>query len=609
MAMKNVKLDPYTIAELKTNIVGKKNKIIIKIDRIFESDDLDKVVPYTKPNLEKYWLENNSPDIYLKIVETEQKGYKRYFILDNINNLLYIPLTNKDKNIVDYATTNLSYLIRVIDYNFYRDVSRTGKKYVKCNIGSMHEIIFGEKAGRGYKLDHINSNGLDNRRENLRKVTDRENSLNLDTDNRLIGCCWRPKYSQWEAMIKVNGIQKSLGRFENKLDAIKQYDKIAIHLYGEIKQLNQIDGKIILTEDEIQEVKNNPQKYHDFLYRQQIKDAKRVLPKNIRQSTTSSGYTYYKGITKFFISEELAFSYLENFKNSLKEYNVRALINCEVKHDSNKNKYFFTLEISKSFQKLEDTISFAKRVKEEIADKDQLQREKLEKEIDQHRNEDGIAFLKMKNSDDTYSDVMVIDEDWLDFVHYSWHNNGKGDGYPTNSDLGDLHIVILKKHFPIEYDNRKDDETVDHKNRNVLDATIQNLRLAGSSLQSQNRIVNRNSLVPYTGVHAVQGGFYALYKKERSNVKYETAEEASAKYNEMAFKDNAKCRLNIIPDKKTRIVDIFGIENLKQINIDDIKALADVKEIFRINQWHKGLNDMRLKDIKKYKEIIKEKIK
>lgn len=59
--------------------------------------------------------------------------------------------------------------------------NKTG--YLVYKVGhkhySVHQLIMG-KAPKGFCIDHINRNKLDNRRKNLRFVTYSENSINSD---------------------------------------------------------------------------------------------------------------------------------------------------------------------------------------------------------------------------------------------------------------------------------------------------------------------------------------------------------------------------------------------------------------------------------------------
>ena len=77
----------------------------------------------------------------------------------------------------------------------------------------------------GYKYyDHIDRNELNNRKNNLRRCTEKENlrnkSLYKNNKSNVTGVCWHKKNEKWTAGIRVNKIQKYLGSFSNKEDAI-----------------------------------------------------------------------------------------------------------------------------------------------------------------------------------------------------------------------------------------------------------------------------------------------------------------------------------------------------------------------------------------------------
>jgi len=97
----------------------------------------------------------------------------------------------------------------------------------------MHRVILERMGFNLDKLetDHINRNGLDNRRLNLRAVTDFENNLNRSlpkhntsgymgvvSDKRL-------KKKKWQAQIYINGKHIRLGSFFSKLEATKKYQE------------------------------------------------------------------------------------------------------------------------------------------------------------------------------------------------------------------------------------------------------------------------------------------------------------------------------------------------------------------------------------------------
>jgi hypothetical protein len=93
----------------------------------------------------------------------------------------------------------------------------------------MHREILCAPAG--LTVDHINGDGLDNRRSNLRLATNAENSRNRVVgfrmrgrrSSRYRGVCFdrsHPK-SPWLATIRVNYVKKYLGRFETEEEAAK----------------------------------------------------------------------------------------------------------------------------------------------------------------------------------------------------------------------------------------------------------------------------------------------------------------------------------------------------------------------------------------------------
>ena len=100
----------------------------------------------------------------------------------------------------------------------------TRSKY-KNNTLRLHRIISGAKGGE--QVDHINRNKLDNRKENLRIVTNQQNSFNsgdyLTNTSGHKGVSWDKEKEKWEANICVDYKKKFLGYFSNKIDAAKAY--------------------------------------------------------------------------------------------------------------------------------------------------------------------------------------------------------------------------------------------------------------------------------------------------------------------------------------------------------------------------------------------------
>jgi len=96
---------------------------------------------------------------------------------------------------------------------------------------------------KGMVCDHINGNGIDNRKKNLRQGTYAQNSWNRPKakgKSRSIykGVSLHKKDLKWQAQICVQGQRKYLGRFQNQLDAAKAYDHAAKKYYGQFAVLN-----------------------------------------------------------------------------------------------------------------------------------------------------------------------------------------------------------------------------------------------------------------------------------------------------------------------------------------------------------------------------------
>lgn len=104
----------------------------------------------------------------------------------------------------------------------------------------MHRMIL--SAPDGVPVDHINRNGLDNRRENLRLCTQSENMANRgpEKDNALglKGVSWDKVNKKWRAQIRWHGKSKAIGRYNSPEEAARAYDAAARELHGEFAWTN-----------------------------------------------------------------------------------------------------------------------------------------------------------------------------------------------------------------------------------------------------------------------------------------------------------------------------------------------------------------------------------
>lgn len=85
--------------------------------------------------------------------------------------------------------------------------------------------------------DHVDGNGLDNRRCNLRPATGTQNRQNLrlaaNNTSGIKGVSWAAREQRWRSVIRVNGGYVSLGYYANLDAAAEAYAQASAKLHGE----------------------------------------------------------------------------------------------------------------------------------------------------------------------------------------------------------------------------------------------------------------------------------------------------------------------------------------------------------------------------------------
>ncbi len=111
----------------------------------------------------------------------------------------------------------------------------------------MHREIMKRKLKRelqnNEEVDHINGDGFDNRRCNLRLCDTQKNSFNKKKQRSKAtsiykGVSWKKDRHSWHARIEFNTKTMHLGYFTKEIDAGKAYDTAAIKYFGEFARLN-----------------------------------------------------------------------------------------------------------------------------------------------------------------------------------------------------------------------------------------------------------------------------------------------------------------------------------------------------------------------------------
>lgn len=129
--------------------------------------------------------------------------------------------------------------------------SRATTRYVRASVRSadgkwtyvlMHRLILA--VGPGVVVDHVNHDGLDNRRANLRvcSLTQNNGNRRLNRNNRsgFKGVYRDTRPGKWRAVLRVNGRARTLGRYASPEEAAKAYDEAAIAHFGEFALTNSV---------------------------------------------------------------------------------------------------------------------------------------------------------------------------------------------------------------------------------------------------------------------------------------------------------------------------------------------------------------------------------
>tara|TARA_R100000664_G_C2694378_1_gene97202 strand:+ start:116 stop:706 length:591 start_codon:yes stop_codon:yes gene_type:complete len=108
--------------------------------------------------------------------------------------------------------------------------------YKRMTTLKIHHLVLG-KPPKGKVVDHRNHNGLDNRKDNLRVITQSQNLLNRrsskNSSSKHRGVSWRKTKNKWRAQIKFNKKPIHIGYFTCEKEAARAYNKKALELWGD----------------------------------------------------------------------------------------------------------------------------------------------------------------------------------------------------------------------------------------------------------------------------------------------------------------------------------------------------------------------------------------
>lgn len=168
---------------------------------------------------------------------SENKGPLRFD-----GNLAFVTLTQGLEAVIDAQDAHL-----VEGRNWHAIKACSGLYYAMSNpsrsLGrrkklSLHGVIM--PPVDGMEIDHINGNGLDNRRPNLRLATSSQQNMNtrLRGNNRsgYRGVSYHTSVGYWRAVIWANGKEFFLGYYKTPEEAHVAYCGAAERLHGEFRR-------------------------------------------------------------------------------------------------------------------------------------------------------------------------------------------------------------------------------------------------------------------------------------------------------------------------------------------------------------------------------------
>ncbi len=170
------------------------------------------------------------------------KSIRKGKFLDQGDGTYLIPVTRGE-----YALIDADDWLLIKDYAWQLK-SDSKNKYAKTTIKvngdkinlKMHRVILG-LSDPAIHVDHINHNGLDNRRCNIRLCNSNTNSHNTRPRGGTSiykGVFYQKRTGSYVSYITVNKKKLHIGCFKNEIEAAKSYDEKAKEFFGEFAYLN-----------------------------------------------------------------------------------------------------------------------------------------------------------------------------------------------------------------------------------------------------------------------------------------------------------------------------------------------------------------------------------
>jgi hypothetical protein len=165
---------------------------------------------------------------------------------------IQIPLVQGGFTVIDADDIGI-----VSGWRWHNAVFQNGDRYAYASIHgkttSMHRWLLSNPT---MQVDHINGDGFDNRRSNLRLVTPQQNAWNRRLSVRNLSSKFKgvssAKNGRWNVRVRTESLCFA-AQFSTEEHAGRAYDVIAVRLFGEFARLN-FAGEIDLSREIVRRV-------------------------------------------------------------------------------------------------------------------------------------------------------------------------------------------------------------------------------------------------------------------------------------------------------------------------------------------------------------------
>ena len=117
----------------------------------------------------------------------------------------------------------------------YAETSVWLSKEKRVSTISMHRLILGLRIGDKRQVDHVDGNGLNNSKSNLRIASSKQNAHNRPSQNgsisRYKGVTFHKRIKKWHAYIRVDNKLLHLGYHESEDCAAIAYNNAALKYF------------------------------------------------------------------------------------------------------------------------------------------------------------------------------------------------------------------------------------------------------------------------------------------------------------------------------------------------------------------------------------------